>query len=118
MSVNIVPVKNLSNDELGEMGRSFNILQDEVKKAALGLAEAGVESNHQSAAIVRAVIGLSNALHMPVIAEGVETEGERKFLVDEGCREFQGYLIGRPQPIAHYSHVTCLTKASEVIAAV
>jgi EAL domain-containing protein (putative c-di-GMP-specific phosphodiesterase class I) len=30
----------------------------------------GVDSNQQSAAIVRAVIGLSNALHMPVIAEG------------------------------------------------
>jgi diguanylate cyclase (GGDEF)-like protein len=78
----------------------------------------GVESNHQSAAIVRAVIGLSNALHMPVIAEGVETEGERKFLVDEGCREFQGFLIGRPQPIALYSHVTCLTNGSKLVAAV
>jgi EAL domain-containing protein (putative c-di-GMP-specific phosphodiesterase class I) len=62
-----------------------------------------VDSNQQSAAIVRAVIGLSNALHMPVIAEGVETESERKFLLHEGCREIQGFLIGRPEPIAVYS---------------
>ena len=66
----------------------------------------GVDSNQQSAAIVRAVLGLSNALHMPVIAEGVETESEREFLMREGCREIQGYLIGRPQPIASYSDLT------------
>jgi diguanylate cyclase (GGDEF)-like protein len=66
----------------------------------------GVDANQQSAAIVRAVIGLSNALHMPVIAEGVETEREREFLLHVGCREIQGYLIGRPQPIARYSDLT------------
>ena len=40
VSVNIVPVKILSHDELGEMGESFNVLQQEVKEAALGLDEA------------------------------------------------------------------------------
>ena len=40
-----------------------------------------VNSNPQSAAIVRAVIGLSHALNIPVIAEGVETESERDFLM-------------------------------------
>ena len=40
VSINIVPVKNLSHDELGEMGQSFNVLQDEVNEAALGLDEA------------------------------------------------------------------------------
>ena len=65
-----------------------------------------VNSNPQSAAIVRAVIGLSHALNIPIIAEGVETESERDFLRDEGCREIQGYLIGRPQPIADYADVT------------
>ena len=60
----------------------------------------GVESNAKSAEIVRAVIGLGRALKIPVIAEGVETEGERSFLMPEGCGELQGYLIGRPAPIA------------------
>jgi EAL domain-containing protein (putative c-di-GMP-specific phosphodiesterase class I) len=55
---------------------------------------------------VRAVIGLSQALNIPIIAEGVETESERDFLRDEGCREIQGYLIGRPQPIANYADLT------------
>ena len=67
---------------------------------------AGVDSNQQSATIVRAVIALGNGLHMPVIAEGVETEGEREFLRHEGCQEIQGYLIGRPQPIDTYADIT------------
>jgi EAL domain-containing protein (putative c-di-GMP-specific phosphodiesterase class I) len=75
---------------------------------------AGVDSNQQSAAIVRAVVGLSKALHMPVIAEGVETESEREFLMQEGCREIQGYLIGRPQPIASYSDLTSGVAASQL----
>ena len=39
-SVNIVPVKPNSRDELGEMAESFNMLQEEVRDAALGLDEA------------------------------------------------------------------------------
>jgi diguanylate cyclase (GGDEF)-like protein len=66
----------------------------------------GVDANQQSAAIVRAVLSLSSALHLPVIAEGVETESERAFLMREGCREIQGYLIGHPQPIANYANLT------------
>ena len=65
----------------------------------------GVDSNQQSAAIVRAVLGLSRALELPVLAEGVETKDEQDFLWREGCREIQGYLIGRPEPMAHYAHI-------------
>ena len=64
---------------------------------------AGVENNAQSAVIVRSILGLGKALDIPVIAEGVETEGERLFLIREGCEEIQGYLIGRPLPIASYA---------------
>jgi len=63
----------------------------------------GVETNPQSAEIVRAVIGLGNALNIPVIAEGVETEGERTFLRREGCDELQGFLIGPPSAITAYA---------------
>jgi EAL domain-containing protein (putative c-di-GMP-specific phosphodiesterase class I) len=63
----------------------------------------GVESNAKSAEIVRAVISLGRALKIPVIAEGVETEGVRAFLMLEGCEELQGYLIGRPAPVAAYA---------------
>jgi predicted signal transduction protein with EAL and GGDEF domain len=62
-----------------------------------------VEKNDQSAAIVRAVIGLGRGLHLPVVAEGVETPDQLEFLLREECDEVQGFLIGRPLPIDHYA---------------
>jgi diguanylate cyclase (GGDEF)-like protein/PAS domain S-box-containing protein len=61
-----------------------------------------LEATPQSAEIVRAVLSLAHALHIPVVAEGVETEAQRAFLQGEACEEMQGYLIGRPEPIDHY----------------
>jgi diguanylate cyclase (GGDEF)-like protein/PAS domain S-box-containing protein len=64
---------------------------------------AGLERNPQSAAIIRAVIGLGRGLNLPVIAEGVETKTQLAFLKRESCDEVQGYLIGRPAPIDTYA---------------
>jgi diguanylate cyclase (GGDEF)-like protein/PAS domain S-box-containing protein len=61
-----------------------------------------VHTNPQAAAIVRAVLGLGRGLGLPVIAEGVETREELRFLGLEGCTEAQGYLFGRPAPIREF----------------
>jgi EAL domain-containing protein (putative c-di-GMP-specific phosphodiesterase class I) len=58
-----------------------------------------------SGAIIQAILGLGRALKLPVLAEGVETSEQLAFLAAEGCAEVQGYLIGRPQPIAYYRNV-------------
>jgi EAL domain-containing protein (putative c-di-GMP-specific phosphodiesterase class I) len=57
---------------------------------------ADVLSDPNDAAIVQTIIGLSNSFGLSVIAEGVETEAQRGFLVQNGCTAFQGYLFGRP----------------------
>ena len=50
------------------------------------------------AAIVRTILTLAQSLDLAVVAEGVETRGQRDFLALNGCRQFQGYLFGRPSP--------------------
>ncbi len=62
-----------------------------------------LEASPQAAAIVRAVLGLGRSLGMVVVAEGVETPGQARFLADEACAEMQGYLFGRPQPIQAFT---------------
>jgi diguanylate cyclase (GGDEF)-like protein/PAS domain S-box-containing protein len=49
-----------------------------------------------SGAIAQTIISLSQAMGLPVIAEGVETEAQRDFLARLGCHSFQGYLISHP----------------------
>jgi diguanylate cyclase (GGDEF)-like protein len=98
----------IAMDDFGKGYASLSSLQSfPFDKIKIGRAfVSGVDTNESSAAIVRAVIGLGNALRVPVIAEGVETELERVFLMLEGCREIQGYLVGKPEPIDVYADLT------------
>ena len=53
----------------------------------------GLPDDDSDSAIVVAILQMAAALGMRVIAEGVETERQRQFLLDSGCHEFQGYLV-------------------------
>jgi diguanylate cyclase (GGDEF)-like protein len=103
-------IKNLgvriAMDDFGTGYSSLSYLQafpfDKIKIDQSFTAKIG--SSFEAAAIIDATLGLSRALGLPVIAEGVETEEQRAFLAKAGCG-IQGYLIGRPEPIAHYQHL-------------
>jgi diguanylate cyclase (GGDEF)-like protein len=59
-----------------------------------------LETNADSAAIVRAVTALGESLGIMTIAEGVETESQLRQIERDGCRQVQGYLTGKPLPPA------------------
>jgi diguanylate cyclase (GGDEF)-like protein len=57
-----------------------------------------LESSSDARAIVDAVTRLAHALGLLVVAEGVETEGQRDILLQLGCDELQGYFFAKPMP--------------------
>jgi diguanylate cyclase (GGDEF)-like protein len=58
----------------------------------------GVARGGSHATLARAIIGIGDAMSLTTIAEGIETEGQRKALRQMGCLLGQGYLFGRPMP--------------------
>ena len=57
-----------------------------------------IATDQDDAAIVKAVISLAHILNLRVVAEGVEAEEQRRFLLENGCDEVQGYHLGGPLP--------------------
>ena len=57
-----------------------------------------IATNPDDATIAKAIIAMAHSLKLHVIAEGVETEEQMRFLKELGCDEMQGYLLSRPIP--------------------
>ncbi|MDQ7968381.1 MAG: EAL domain-containing protein, partial [Oxalicibacterium faecigallinarum] len=57
-----------------------------------------IATSQDSAAIVKAIISLGHNLNLNVLAEGIETAEQSRFLQQNGCDEGQGYLMSRPVP--------------------
>jgi len=71
-----------------------------------------VQANMEDAAIARTVISLAQHLGLSLIAEGVETQGQRDFLFASGCFAYQGYLYGKPMPVEEFHGRFCVTPNS------
>lgn len=95
----------ISMDDFGSGYSSLSYLQafpfDKIKVDRTFVINLG--RNPQSAAIISAVIDLGHGLEMSIVAEGVETADQLDFLAAEGCDAVQGFLIGKPLPIAQYA---------------
>jgi EAL domain-containing protein (putative c-di-GMP-specific phosphodiesterase class I) len=75
----------------------------------------GLPSDADDVSITNAVISMAHSLGMKVVAEGVETEAQRRFLQSRGCDQMQGYLFSRPLPAA--SCRDFLLRATQAVAA-
>ena len=90
----------ISLDDFGTGYSSLTLLKDlDVDKVKIDRSFVQMAPlAEDSAAIVRAVSHLGAALGLTVVAEGVETEEQCRFLQDAGCDELQGYLFSAAVP--------------------
>jgi diguanylate cyclase (GGDEF)-like protein/PAS domain S-box-containing protein len=57
-----------------------------------------IESDENDRTIIRTVIAMARSFGKQVLAEGVETEAQLRFLYESGCEAIQGYYFSRPAP--------------------
>jgi len=88
--------------------RSFPFDKIKIDRSFVG----DITTNDDSAAIIRAIIGLGRSLRMETTVEGVETADQLAHLRAEGCDQVQGFLIGRPLPAAAAQAVLAQPRAA------
>lgn len=89
-------------DDFGSGYSSLNVLKDykfDVLKIDMKFLSA-FETNPKSKDIITSVVELANKIGMKTLTEGVETKDEAEFLNTIGCGRLQGYLFGKPLPLA------------------
>lgn len=91
---------SISMDDFGTGYSSLsNLSAFPVKRLKVdGSFVAGIGRQRDAEKIVEAIIGLGHSLGQRVVAEGVETEAQARFLKARGCDEIQGFLVSKPLP--------------------
>lgn len=79
--------------------RSYGFSHIKIDKSLLD----GLAPGSKGAMLVTGAIMLACGLDMRVIAEGVETEEQAQLLRQAGCHKLQGYLFGKPMPLADFA---------------
>ncbi|NYF35217.1 bifunctional diguanylate cyclase/phosphodiesterase [Stenotrophomonas sp. JAI102] len=76
-----------------------------------------LENSSEDVVIVSAIVALGHALDMDIVAEGVETVGQRVYLERLGCDYLQGYLLGRPVDAQRFMQLHDLPRPRVEVAA-
>ncbi len=104
-------------DDFGSGYSSLNVLKDldfdVIKLDMLFLENKG--GNSRGGTILSSVVNMAKWLHIPVIAEGVETIEQADFLKSIGCNYIQGYLYSRPLPEKDYESLVSASKIGALI---
>jgi diguanylate cyclase (GGDEF)-like protein/PAS domain S-box-containing protein len=61
-------------------------------------------TNYSSTSIIHAISCIARSFGLRILAEGVETEAQRKLLSDLACNDMQGFLFSQPLPAAEFEH--------------
>lgn len=61
-----------------------------------------IETDKDDRAIIKTIIEMAKNLNIEVIAEGVETEAQKQYLIENGCKQFQGFLFGEPVTVEQF----------------
>ncbi|MFZ3589344.1 putative bifunctional diguanylate cyclase/phosphodiesterase [Bacillus sp. DJP31] len=69
-----------------------------------------IQESEKDAAIVRLITLMAKALHLNVLAEGVETESQLQFLKEIGCEHYQGFIFSRPLSIEDFEKLVYKTE--------
>ena len=87
-------------DDFGSGYSSLNMLSEmpiDVLKMDMKFVR-NIENSQTDYQLVKLILDIAKYLHVKVVAEGVETEGQLKLLTDAGCDLVQGYYFSRPLP--------------------
>ncbi|MEI7842780.1 MAG: EAL domain-containing protein [Gallionellaceae bacterium] len=87
-------LKNLPISEL-KIDRSF----------VIEIPEEGEPNDSSKTAVIRAIIQLAAEFKLSLVAEGVETEHQRNFMLENGCDVIQGYLFSKPIPADEFAEL-------------
>ena len=96
----------LSLDDFGTGYASFSYLKKfpfDVIKIDKSFIDQMLNSKEDSE-IVRSIVQIAKKLDLKVTIEGIESEVQEKFIIDEGCDVGQGYLYGKPMPSQEFEH--------------
>ena len=91
-------------DDFGSGYSSLNTLRElpvDVLKLDMKFLRASM-TDDRGLAVLSSVIKMSHLLKLPIVAEGVETKEQAEYLKSQGCEYVQGYLFGKPMPVAEY----------------